>query len=255
MNTFTQEQKKDAIAQNYARIASNDDSCGCATNGCCNSDGVSLNLGYSKEQLSSIPKEADKGLGCGNPTSIASLKNGEVVLDLGSGAGLDCFLASKEVGEEGMVIGIDMTREMIAKARSNKDKNSYDNVDFRLGEIENLPVADNSVDVIISNCVINLSLDKQRVFDEAFRALKNGGRLAISDIVLTKQIPSHMITIDSYGACIAGASFINDLEKLLNNSGFKDIKITPKGKSKKFLKDWSDNIENYIVSANIEAVK
>ncbi|MFA5539611.1 MAG: arsenite methyltransferase [Gemmobacter sp.] len=254
MNTFTQEQKKDAIAQNYARIASNDDSCGCATNGCCNSDGVSLNLGYSKEQLSSIPKEADKGLGCGNPTSIASLKNGEVVLDLGSGAGLDCFLASKEVGEEGMVIGIDMTREMIAKARSNKDKNSYDNVDFRLGEIENLPVADNSVDVIISNCVINLSLDKQRVFDEAFRALKNGGRLAISDIVLTKQIPSHMITIDSYGACIAGASFINDLEKLLNNSGFKDIKITPKGKSKKFLKDWSDNIENYIVSANIEAV-
>jgi len=255
MNTFTQEQKKDAIAQNYARIASNDDSCGCATNSCCNSDGISLNLGYSKEQLNSIPKGADKGLGCGNPTSIASLKNGEVVLDLGSGAGLDCFLASKEVGEQGRVIGVDMTREMLAKARSNKDKNGYDNVDFRLGEIENLPVADNSVDVIISNCVINLSLDKQRVFDEAFRVLKIGGRVAVSDIVLTKQIPSHMITIDSYGACIAGASFIDDLELYLKNSGFKDIKITPKGESKEFLKDWSDNIENYIVSANIEAIK
>jgi ubiquinone/menaquinone biosynthesis C-methylase UbiE len=255
MNSFTQEQKKDAIAQNYARIASNDESCGCSISGCCNSDGVSLNLGYTKEQLDSIPKEADKGLGCGNPTALASLKKGEVVLDLGSGAGLDCFLASREVGENGKVIGVDMTREMIAKARSNKDKNGYDNVDFRLGEIENLPIADNSVDVIISNCVINLSLDKQRVFDEAFRVLRTNGRLAISDIVLTKKIPSHMITIDSYGACIAGASFIDDLEKLLNNSGFKDIKITPKGESKKFLKDWSDNIENYIVSANIEAVK
>lgn len=255
MNTFTQEQKKDAISKNYARIALSDDSCGCSASGCCNSDGVSLNLGYSEEQLNSIPKEADKGLGCGNPTAIASLKKGEVVLDLGSGAGLDCFLASKEVGENGKVIGVDMTREMIAKARSNKDKNGYDNVDFRLGEIENLPVADNSVDVIISNCVINLSLDKQRVFDEAFRVLKTGGRLAISDIVLTEQIPPHMITLDSYGACISGASFIDDLEIILKNSGFKDIKITPKGESKEFLKDWSDNIENYIVSANIEAVK
>ncbi len=255
MNTFTQEQKKDAIAQNYARIASSDDSCGCTTSGCCNSDGASLNLGYSEEQLNSIPKEADKGLGCGNPTAIALLKKGEVVLDLGSGAGLDCFLASKEVGENGKVIGVDMTREMLAKARSNKDKNGYDNVDFRLGEIENLPIADDSVDVIISNCVINLSLDKQRVLDEAFRVLKTGGRLAISDIVLTKQIPSHMITLDSYGACIAGASFINDLELLLKNSGFKNINIISKTESKKFLKDWSENIEDYIVSANIEAVK
>lgn len=255
MNTFTQEQKKDAIAKNYARITSSDDSCGCTASGCCNRDGVSLNLGYTEEQLNSIPKEADKGLGCGSPTAIASLKKGEVVLDLGSGAGLDCFLASKEVGENGKVIGVDMTREMIAKARSNKDKNGYDNVDFRLGEIENLPIADNSVDVIISNCVINLSVDKQRVFDEAFRVLKTGGRLAISDIVLTEQIPSHMITLDSYGACIAGASFIDDLELFLKNSGFKNINIIPKTESKKFLKDWSENIENYIVSANIEALK
>ncbi len=255
MNTFTQEQKRDAIAQNYAKIALNDESCGCSPSGCCSSQNISLDLGYSQEQLNSIPSEADKGLGCGNPTAIASLKKGEVVLDLGSGAGLDCFLASIEVGEKGQVIGVDMTREMIAKARSNKDKNGYDNVEFRLGEIENLPIADNSVDVIISNCVINLSLDKQRVFDEAFRVLKRGGRVAVSDIVLTKKIPPQMITLDSYGSCIAGASFIDDLKTLLKNSGFKDIKITPKSESKKFLKDWSDNIENYIVSANIEAVK
>ncbi|MBE0514403.1 arsenite methyltransferase [Sulfurimonas sp.] len=255
MNTFTHEQKRAAIAQNYARIASDDDSCGCAPGGCCSSENISLELGYSKEQLNSIPSEADKGLGCGNPTVMASLKKGEVVLDLGSGAGLDCFLASIEVGEKGVVIGVDMTREMIAKARSNRDKNGYDNVDFRLGEIENLPVADDSVDVIISNCVINLSLGKQRVFDEAFRVLKTGGRLAISDIVLTKKIPSKMITLDSYGACISGASFIDDLEAVLKNSGFKDINITPKSESKKFLKDWSQNIEDYIVSANIEAVK
>lgn len=252
---FTQEQKRDAIANNYATIGSNDNSYGCSISGCCNSDEISLNLGYSKKQLNSIPKGADKGLGCGNPTTIASLKKGEMVLDLGSGAGLDCFLASQEVGEKGQVIGVDMTREMIAKARSNKEKNGYVNVDFRLGEIENLPVRDNSIDVIISNCVINLSLDKQRVFNEAFRVLKVGGRLAISDIVLAKQIPSHMITLDSFGACIAGASFIDDLELLLKNSGFKDINITPKTESKKFLKDWSENIENYIVSANIEAVK
>lgn len=252
---FTQEQKRAAIAQNYARIASDDDSCGCSPSGCCGSEEISLELGYSKEQLNSIPSEANKGLGCGNPTAIASLKKGEVVLDLGSGAGVDCFLASIEVGDEGRVIGVDMTREMIAKARSNRDKGGYDNVDFRLGEIENLPVADNSVDVIISNCVINLSLDKHRVFDEAFRVLKTGGRLAISDIVLTKKIPSHMITLDSYGACIAGASFIDDLKTLLKNSGFKNINITPKSESRKFLKDWSQNIEDYIVSANIEAVK
>lgn len=252
---FTQEQKRDAISQNYAKIALDDESCGCIPSSCCGNQNISLELGYSQEQLSSIPAEANKGLGCGNPTAIASLKKGEVVLDLGSGAGVDCFLASREVGEEGMVIGVDMTREMVAKARNNRDKNGYGNVDFRLGEIENLPIANNSVDVIISNCVINLSLDKQRVFDEAFRVLKTGGRLAISDIVLTKQIPSHMITLDSYGACIAGASFVDDLEMLLKNSGFREILITPKSESKKFLKDWSQNIEEYIVSANIEALK
>ena len=255
MNNFTQDEKREAIAQNYAKIALNDENCSCNTNSCCNNNGSSLNLGYTQEQLNSIPNSADKGLGCGNPTTIASLKNGETVLDLGSGAGLDCFLASKEVGEKGKVIGVDMTREMLEKARANKKQNNYENVDFRLAEIENLPVADNSVDVIISNCVINLSLDKQRVFDEAYRVLKNGGRLAVSDIVLTKQIPDEMVTLDSYGSCIAGASFIKDLEVLLKNSGFKEINISPKSKSKEFLKEWSENIENFIVSANIEAVK
>lgn len=252
---FTQEQKKEAITQNYAKIANNNQSCGCSTSGCCETDNTSLHLGYTKEQLILIPKEADKGLGCGNPTAIASLKEGETVLDLGSGAGIDCFLASKEVKESGYVIGVDMTREMIAKARKIQTRDNYKNVDFRLGEIENLPVANNSIDVIISNCVINLSLNKQRVFDEAFRVLKIGGRLAISDIVLTKKIPDEMITLDSFGACIAGANFIDDLEELLKNSGFKEIKIIPKTQSKAFLKDWANNIENFIVSANIEAIK
>lgn len=255
MKVFTDEQKKEAISQSYAKIALSEQSCGCHTISCCSSENSSLNLGYTKEQLDSIPLGADKGLGCGNPTVIASLKKGETVLDLGSGAGLDCFLASNEVGEKGFVIGVDMTREMIAKARENKKRNHYTNVDFRLGEIENLPVANGIVDVIISNCVINLSLNKQRVFDEAFRVLKVGGRLAISDIVLTQKIPQEMITLDSFGACIAGASFTEDLEILLKNSGFKEIKITPKTQSREFLKEWSQNIENFIVSANIEAVK
>ena len=250
MSHFTEEEKREAIAQNYAQVASSNSCCG---NDVC--DTKSLDLGYSQEQLNSIPDGADKGLGCGNPTAIASLKKGNTVLDLGSGTGLDCFLASKEVGKNGKVIGVDMTREMIAKARDNKKKNNYENVDFRLGEIENLPVADNSIDVIISNCVINLSLDKQQVFNEAFRVLKTGGRLAISDIVLTKQIPKEKITLDSFGSCIAGANFIDDLKILLKNSGFKSIQITPKGESKKFLRNWSENIEDFIVSANIEAVK
>jgi len=257
MNNFTNKQKSQAIAKNYAKIALSDSTQGCSTNSCCSSssDSASLNFGYTKEMLESIPKGADKGLGCGNPTAIASLKKGDVVLDLGSGAGLDCFLASKEVSNEGLVIGVDMTREMLDKARDAAKKYEYNNVDFRLGEIENLPVKDNYVDVIISNCVINLSLDKQRVFDEAYRILKDGGVLAISDIVLSQKIPENMIDLDSYGSCIAGASFIDDLKDILKNSGFKNINIQPKDKSKEFLKDWSDNIENFIVSATIQAQK
>jgi len=251
MNNFTDEEKKEAIATNYANVAvsSNGES------SCCANKKQSLKLGYSQEQLDNTPNGADKGLGCGNPIAIASLRKGETVLDLGSGAGIDCFLASKEVGKDGLVIGVDMTWQMITKSRENKIKNGYDNIDFRLGEIENLPVADCVIDVIISNCVINLSINKQRVFDEVYRVLKNGGRLAISDIVLTKKIPQEMITLDSYGSCIAGANFIDDLKTMLEKSGFKDIKINPKDGSHQFLKDWSKNIENYIVSANIEAIK
>ena len=252
MNKFTNEERKEAIVKNYEQVALQNSCCGNDTNGCGNN---SLNFGYSKQQLQSIPSDSDKGLGCGNPTIIASLKKGETVLDLGSGAGLDCFLSSKEVGETGNVIGVDMTMQMIVKSRENKTKNNYDNVDFRLGEIENLPVSNDSIDVIISNCVINLSLNKQQVFNEAYRVLKNGGRLAISDIVLTKEIPEKQITLDNFGSCIAGASYVNTLENLLINAGFKDIEITKKGESKKFLKDWDDNIENFIVSADIKAVK
>jgi len=236
MSGFTQEQRKEAISKNYAEVALSENN-GCNTGGCCGTDeSKSLALGYSKEQLASIPNGADKGLGCGNPTAIASLKKGEVVLDLGSGAGLDCFLSSIEVGVTGRVIGIDMTREMITKARDNKKKNNYDTVDFRLGEIENLPVENNMVDVIISNCVINLAFDKQRVFDESFRVLKNGGRLAISDVVLTRKIPKEMITLDSFGGCMAGASFIDDLEVMLQKSGFKNFKIKAKKREKRFAK-------------------
>ncbi|MCK5110480.1 MAG: arsenite methyltransferase [Arcobacteraceae bacterium] len=258
MKNFTVEEKKKSIVNNYAKIAVSNDDCGCNTS-CCggsiNSNDTSVNLGYSQEQLNSIPDISNMGLGCGNPSAIASFQKSENVLDLGSGAGLDCFLASQSVGETGFVIGVDMTREMVQKARKNAKDNKYQNVDFRLGEIENLPVKDNSIDVIISNCVINLSLDKQRVFNEAYRVLKTGGRLAISDVVLTKDIPSDMIDLDSYGSCIAGAVFIDDLKIMLQNSGFKNIKITPKNESREFLKDWSNNIENYIVSSNIEAVK
>jgi len=256
MEKLTELQTRESIAKNYAKIAQESNSCGCSSGGCCGtSDEISSQLGYSKEQLSAIPKESNKGLGCGNPINIASLKKGEVVLDLGSGAGLDCFLASIEVGEKGFVIGVDMTREMVAKARENAHKNGYQNVDFRLGEIEHLPVADETVDVIISNCVINLALDKQQVFHEAFRVLKNGGRLAISDIVLSQPIPKEMISLESFSSCIAGASCVEDLKVMLQNAGFKNISIEPKDESKAFIQHWSSRIENFIVSANIRAMK
>lgn len=256
MEKLTELQTRESIAQNYAKIAQESNSCGCGSGGCCGTnDEISSQLGYLKEQLSAIPQESNKGLGCGNPIKIASLQKGEVVLDLGSGAGLDCFLASLEVGEKGFVIGVDMTREMVAKARENAHRNGYQNVDFRLGEIEHLPVADGTIDVIISNCVVNLALDKQSVFHEAFRVLKNGGRLAISDIVLSQPIPKEMLTLDSFSGCIAGASFVQDLKAMLQKAGFKDISIEPKDESKAFIQHWSHRIEDFIVSANIQAVK
>jgi ubiquinone/menaquinone biosynthesis C-methylase UbiE len=197
-------------------------------------------------------------LGCGNPKAIADLKLGEVVLDLGSGGGLDCFLAADAVGEEGLVIGVDMTPEMIARARENARKSGHENVEFRLGEIEHIPAADSSVDVIISNCVINLSPDKPAVYRDAFRVLKPGGRLAIADMVARKPMPKEILEDpDLMCKCVAGAALKEDLEKTLREAGFSDISIEPKDESREFVKDWSpgSEAEEYVVSANIEAVK
>ncbi len=256
------QQIRDAVRENYAAVAESSpdvkSSSGCCNGVNANADQVSMGMGYSEADVKDIPDGANMGLGCGNPKAIAALKKDEVVLDLGSGGGFDCFLAAREVGEKGNVIGVDMTHEMISKSRKNAEKFPLKNVEFRLGEIENLPVADNSVDVIISNCVINLSTDKQRVFDEAFRVLKPGGRLAISDIVTSIELPKEIEEdIKLYTACVAGASSVDALTKMLNQSGFNDIKIQPKDESKAFIKTWSSkmNAADYIVSASIEAVK
>jgi ubiquinone/menaquinone biosynthesis C-methylase UbiE len=198
------------------------------------------------------------GLGCGNPQAIASLKPREIVLDLGSGGGFDCFLAAEAVGETGKVIGVDMTPEMISKARENAAKAGFKNIEFRLGEIEHLPVADKSVDVIISNCVINLSPEKHKVFDDAFRVLKSGGRLAVSDIVATVELPEEVKDdLALYAGCMAGASLISDVEAMLRKSGFLDIRIQPKDESREFIRTWAPgrHIEDYVVSATIEAMK
>jgi ubiquinone/menaquinone biosynthesis C-methylase UbiE len=198
------------------------------------------------------------GLGCGNPPAIASLQSGETVLDLGSGGGFDCFLAAKAVGERGHVIGVDMTPEMISKAQANAKKAGFGNVEFRLGEIENLPVTDNSVDVIISNCVINLSPEKKKVFKESFRTLKRGGRLAISDIVATAQLPDEVKNnLELYTGCVSGASPIDELKSTLKEIGFTDIRIKPIDGSKELIREWTSDsdIGDFVLSATIEAVK
>ena len=261
----------DEIRQNvrnsYSEVAaaSNSGDCCGEQSSCCgvSSDAaintlVSTRLGYSAADLEAVPAGADMGLGCGNPRAIASIQPGETVLDLGSGGGFDCFLAAAETGDSGHVIGVDMTPAMISKARSNADRGNYRNVEFRLGEIENLPIANDSVDVIISNCVINLSPDKQRVFNEAYRVLKNGGRLAISDVVASTELPPEMRDdLQLYSGCMAGASQIDELEHILAGCGFTDIRIAPKDESKAFIKDWAPGrgVEEYVVSATIEAVK
>jgi len=185
-----------------------------------------VQLGYTEEELNKIPKESNLGLGCGNPTALASIKLGEIVLDLGSGGGLDCFIAANKVGKTGKVIGVDMTPAMISKARENAVRGNYDNVEFRLGEIENLPVADNSVDIVISNCVINLSPDKEQVFREAFRVLKPRGRLMVSDIVLLKELPNAIKNnAKAYASCIGGAILKNNYLNAIERAGFRDVKV------------------------------
>ncbi len=227
------------VRTRYANVAKQSGTCGCSstaasgqTASCCGpakavtARDISKTIGYTDSDVDSVPEGANLGLGCGNPIALASLKEGETVLDLGSGAGFDCFLAASRVGPQGKVIGVDMTPEMLDKARENVRKGNYQNVEFRLGEIENLPVADKSVDVIISNCVINLSQDKPKVFKEAFRALKPGGRLMVSDIVLLAELPKAILSsVEAYVGCIAGASQKSDYLEAIRGAGFKDVKV------------------------------
>lgn len=254
---------KSSVRKNYTRVAKGVSS-GCCGSGCCcggapiNVDETSLNIGYSEDNLSNAPAESNMGLGCGNPLAIASLKEGEVVLDLGSGGGFDCFLARKQVGESGYVIGVDMTPDMVELARKNAVKSGYENVEFRLGEIEQLPVKDSSIDVIISNCVINLSPDKEQVLREAYRVLKPGGRLSASDVVAIKSLPENLKhDLDSISSCIGGAEPVENLEKMMQTCGFKNIKLAPKPNSKDIIKSWNfgDHTENYVASYLIEAIK
>ena len=225
-----QEEVKKVVREGYAKVAKGSGSCcGPAASSCCGAptaEDTSRRVGYSDEEMAAAPEGANLGLGCGNPIALASLKEGEVVLDLGSGAGFDCFLAAKKVGGKGRVIGVDMTPEMLDKARENARKAGVVNVEFRLGEIENLPVADNSVDAVISNCVINLAPDKRRVFAEAFRALKPGGRLMVSDLVLLAELPKVVQdSVAAYVGCLAGASMKADYLKAIELAGFKDVQV------------------------------
>lgn len=256
---------RSAVRENYGKVAvSGRSGCGCSSSSCCGTPNdataadISLGLGYSGEQVTAVPEGANMGLGCGNPQAIASLQPGETVLDLGSGGGFDCFLAARAVGDRGHVIGVDMTPEMITKSRQNAEKTGLGNVDFRLGEMENLPVADGIVNVIISNCVINLSPEKEKVFSEAFRVLKPGGRLAISDVVATAEMPEDIKNnMAFHTGCIAGASPVEALKSMLQGSGFRNVRINPKAESRTFIRDWmpGSKIEDYVVSATIEAVK
>lgn len=255
------------VRDSYAEVAeasNNGDCCGVESSCCGVSDDTAINtlistrMGYSEEDLDAVPDGADMGLGCGNPRAIASLKPGEVVVDLGSGGGFDAFLASAEVGEQGHVIGIDMTPAMLSKARANSEKGKFSNVEFRLGEIEHLPIADGTVDVIISNCVINLSPNKSQVFRDALRVLKPGGRLAISDVVASAEMPEEMKNDPLlHAGCMAGASLVEDLEVMMKEAGFTDICIAPRDESREFIKDWAPGrgVEDYVLSATIEAVK
>lgn len=216
------------VRDRYAGIAKGGSCCGSTT--CCSSADSAANagsrVGYSADELDAVPRGSNLGLGCGNPTALASLKEGETVLDLGSGAGFDCFLASRMVGDKGRVIGVDMTPEMVERARENAGKGAYDNVEFRLGEIENLPVRDGVVDVILSNCVINLSTAKDRVFAEAYRVLKPGGRAIISDIVLARDLPEAVAgSLAAYAGCIAGAVRKEEYLRLMEGAGFRGIRI------------------------------
>ena len=270
MSERNQEEIRKAVRDNYGAVAVRGKGTGCApAGGCCGAGPESTagadttrdkagRLGYSDAEQAAAPEGADLGLGCGNPQAIAAIQEGETVLDLGSGAGFDAFLAAAQVGPSGRVIGVDMTPEMIEKARANAQKGDFAQVEFRQGEIENPPVEDGSVDVIISNCVINLSPDKAAVFREAYRVLKPGGRLAVSDIVATAPLPEAVqADLNLYVGCMAGAETIDRLEGWLGEVGFSDIRIRPKDASRELIREWSPGkkLEDFVLSATIEAIK
>jgi len=224
------EEVRKVVRDGYAQVAKGGSSCCAPQTPCCckpnTATDISKKIGYADEDIQSVPEGANLGLGCGNPVALASLQEGEVVLDLGSGAGFDCFLAANKVGKTGKVIGVDMTPEMVEKARENARKGDYENIEFRLGEIENLPVADNHVDAIISNCVINLSPDKRKVFQEAFRVLKPGGRLMVSDMVMVSELPDSIkSSVAAYIGCLAGAIMQNEYLKGIESAGFNQVSI------------------------------
>ena len=247
---------RDKVREHYAGVAEgksgccgDDSSCGCS---------LSEQIGYSKEDLASLPETAEMGLGCGNPISFAALQAGEIVVDLGSGGGIDCFLAAKIVGPAGKVIGVDMTPEMLSRARTNATSGGYQNVEFRLGEIENLPIADNTSDAVISNCVINLSPSKLQVYKEAHRVLKPGGRLAVADMVALRPLPDHLKNdLAAYTGCLAGAELIDRLKDWLGEAGFKQINIRVRQRSSEFIEAGArkDELDDYVASADVTAYK
>ena len=258
MTSRTPSNTRELVREHYGNVARTDGACGCGPSCCGGSATASTDLGYDAADLAELPKGADMGLGCGTPLAFAALNEGEVVLDLGSGGGIDAFLAGKQVGPGGRVIGVDMTPEMLAKARDNAARVGAANVEFRLGEIEALPVGDRSVDVVVSNCVINLSPDKTSVFREVFRVLRPGGRLAISDIVSSAALPKH-ITDDptALSGCIAGAPAIGDLRADLEAAGFAGIHIEINEASRSFIRNWSPDsgAEHFVAAAAIRAVR
>jgi arsenite methyltransferase len=270
------EEIRKVVREGYGKIAKQDRSCCAPVKSCCGSTDLVQNMsriGYTEEELKAVPEGANLGLGCGNPIALASLKDGEVILDLGSGAGFDCFLAANQVGKTGKVIGVDMTAEMLDRARENARKGNYDNVEFRLGEIENLPVGDNQVDVIISNCVINLSPNKKRVFQEAFRALRPGGRLMVSDIVLLKELSEEIKnSVAAYVGCVAGAITKKEYLEAIQAAGFGETKVAGEAafptehlandpvarevaKNLKLSQEKAEDLASSVVSIKVSAIK
>jgi SAM-dependent methyltransferase len=259
MDTSTSDRIRATVRQAYGAVATERQGGCCGGTSCCGvAESSSRHLGYSDADLAAVPDGADLGLGCGNPQAIAALKPGERVLDLGSGAGFDAFLAARQVGPTGFVIGVDMTPQMVARARANAARTGFGPVDFRLGDIEHLPVDEASVDVIMSNCVINLAPVKAAVFREAFRVLVPGGRLAISDVVAIGQVPEAIARDPAaYAGCVAGAAPVSDLEQIIREAGFEDVRVTVRSESRSIIADWSpgSGAEAFVASALIEGVK